>query len=75
MEAFSGEVQERVSGFQLVKSFSAERREVRAFFSGARRLYSLTMRNVRVSTLAGAWVQWLTQMATWASSGTARTAW
>jgi subfamily B ATP-binding cassette protein MsbA len=64
MEVFSGEVQERVSGISLVKSFVAELREVRSFFVGARTLFDLTMRNVRVSTLANTLVQWLTQMAT-----------
>jgi ATP-binding cassette, subfamily B, putative efflux pump len=64
MEAFSGEVQERVSAHGLVKSFAAERREVRAFYGGARDLHDLTMQNVRTSATANTVVQWLTQMAT-----------
>ncbi len=64
MESFSGDVQERIGGIHLVKSFTAERREVRHFFSGARRLFDLTMRNVVLTALSNTVVQWLTQMAT-----------
>ena len=64
MEDFSGDLQERVSGIQVVKSFAQERREARNFFSGARNLFHLTMTNVKTTTLANTIVQWLTQMAT-----------
>jgi ABC-type multidrug transport system fused ATPase/permease subunit len=63
-EIFSGEVQERVANIHVVKIFRAEKREVRSFFSSARRLFDLTMANVRVSALSQSIVQWLTQMAT-----------
>ena len=64
LEEFSGDVQERVAGIQVVKSFAAERREARNFFSGARNLFHLAMANVKTTTLANTIVQWLTQMAT-----------
>ena len=64
IEEFSGDVQERVAGIHVVKSFAAERRETKSFFSGARTLYDLTMRSVRVTALSNAVSQWLTQMAT-----------
>ncbi|MBK7863998.1 MAG: ABC transporter ATP-binding protein [Archangiaceae bacterium] len=64
METFSGDVQERIGGIQMVKSYTAEQREVRAFFGGARRLYDLTMRNAIFTSLSNSVVQWLTQMAT-----------
>ena len=63
-EVLSGEVQERVANVHVVKIFRAEKREVRGFFSSARRLFELTMANVRVSALSNSIVQWLTQMAT-----------
>ena len=63
-EVLSGEVQERVSNIHVVKIFRAEKREVRRFFGSARRLFDLTMANVRVSALSNSVVQWLTQMAT-----------
>lgn len=62
-EEFSGEVQERVAGIQVVKSFAAEGREARSFFHNARGLYDLTLRNTRVSALSNTLTQWLTQMA------------
>jgi len=64
LEEFSGDIQERVSGINVVKSFATERREAKNFFSGARNLFDLTMVNVKTSTLANTIVQWLTQMAT-----------
>ncbi len=64
LEEFSGDVQERVAGIGVVKSFAAERRESKSFFHGARGLYDLTMRSVRVSALSQSLTQWLTQMAT-----------
>ncbi|MBV9468725.1 MAG: ABC transporter ATP-binding protein, partial [Abitibacteriaceae bacterium] len=64
IEEFSGDVQERVAGIQVVKSFATERRETRSFFCGARGLYDLTMHSVRVSALSTTVAQWLTQMAT-----------
>jgi ATP-binding cassette, subfamily B, putative efflux pump len=64
MEAFSGDVQERVAGFQLVKSFVAERREGLSFFKRSRRLLDLTLHNAHITNLSNAVVQWLTQMAT-----------
>jgi subfamily B ATP-binding cassette protein MsbA len=64
MEEFSGDLQERVAGYALVKSFTSERREVRSFFAGARNLYDLFMDNARVTNLSSTLVQWLTEMAT-----------
>ena len=64
LEEFSGDVQERVAGIQVVKSFAAERREGRTFFHGARGLYDLTMRSVHISALSMSLSQWLTQNAT-----------
>ena len=64
MEAFSGDVQERVAGFQLIKSFVAERREGLSFFQRSRRLLDLTLHNAHITNLSNAVVQWLTQMAT-----------
>jgi subfamily B ATP-binding cassette protein MsbA len=63
-EILSGEVQERVANVHVVKMFRAEKREVRSFFSGARRVFELTMASVRLSALSNSIVQWLTQMAT-----------
>jgi subfamily B ATP-binding cassette protein MsbA len=63
-EILSGEVQERVANIHVVKIFRAEKREVKGFFASARRLFDLTMANVRVSALSNSIVQWLTQMAT-----------
>jgi ABC-type multidrug transport system fused ATPase/permease subunit len=64
MEAFSGDVQERIAGFQLIKSFVAERREGLSFFQRSRRLLDLTLHNAHITNLSNAVVQWLTQMAT-----------
>jgi len=64
MEEFSGDLQERVAGYALVKSFANERREVRAFFTSARNLYDLFMDNARITNLSNSIVQWLTEMAT-----------
>lgn len=64
MEEFSGDVQERVSGISVVKAFGTEQREARSFFAGARKLFHLTMTNVKTTTIANTIVQWLTQMAT-----------
>jgi subfamily B ATP-binding cassette protein MsbA len=64
MEAFSGDVQERVAGFQLIKAFVAERREGLSFFRRSRRLLDLTLRNAHITNLSNSVVQWLTQMAT-----------
>ena len=64
LEEFSGDVQERVAGIQIVKSFAAEGRERKAFFHDARGLYNLTMRGVKVSAFSQSFTQWLTQMAT-----------
>ena len=64
MEEFSGDMQERIGGYTLVKSFGAEQREVRGFFSRARGLHVLVMDNVRITNLSSTIVQWLTEMAT-----------
>jgi subfamily B ATP-binding cassette protein MsbA len=64
MQECSGDLQERIAGINVVKSFAAEQREARHFFSGARGLFDLTMRNARITTLSNTIVQWLTQMAT-----------
>ncbi|HVZ33826.1 MAG TPA: ABC transporter ATP-binding protein, partial [Polyangiaceae bacterium] len=64
MEAFSGDVQERVAGFQLIKSFVAERREDLSFFRRSRVLLDLVLENAHITNLSNAVVQWLTQMAT-----------
>jgi subfamily B ATP-binding cassette protein MsbA len=63
IEGFSGDVQERMAGINVVKSFATEARESKAFFHGARDLYHLTMRSVRVTAINSALTQWLTQMA------------
>ncbi len=63
MEGFSGDVQERMAGINVVKSFATEARESKSFFRGARDLYQLTMRSVKVSSLNSSITQWLTQMA------------
>jgi len=64
MEEFSGDLQERVAGYALVKSFASEQRETRAFFASARNLYDLVMDNARITNLSSSLVQWLTEMAT-----------
>ncbi len=64
MEAFSGDVQERVAGFQLIKTFVAERREGLSFFKRSRALLDLTLHNAHITNLSNSVVQWLTQMAT-----------
>jgi ABC-type multidrug transport system fused ATPase/permease subunit len=64
MEEFSGDVQERVAGFQLIKSFVAERREGLSFFRRSRRLLDLALQNAHITNLSNSVVQWLTQMAT-----------
>jgi subfamily B ATP-binding cassette protein MsbA len=63
LEGFSGDVQERMAGINVVKSFAAEGRESQTFFKGARGLYHLTMRSVRVTALNSSITQWLTQTA------------
>jgi ABC-type multidrug transport system fused ATPase/permease subunit len=64
MEAFSGDVQERIAGFQLIKAFVAERREGLSFFRRSRKLLALTLDNAHITNLSNSVVQWLTQMAT-----------
>jgi ABC-type multidrug transport system fused ATPase/permease subunit len=64
MEAFSGDVQERIAGYTLVKAFVAERREALSFFKKGRGLLELFLRNAHITNLSNAVVQWLTQMAT-----------
>jgi len=64
LEEFSGDIQERVAGIHVVKAFAREQAEARSFFAGARKLFHLTMTNVKTTTLANSIVQWLTQMAT-----------
>jgi ATP-binding cassette, subfamily B, putative efflux pump len=61
---FSGDVQERVAGINVVKSFAAEKREATSFFHGARGLYDLTMRSVHINALSNTLTHWLTQSAT-----------
>ncbi|MCL2639332.1 MAG: ABC transporter ATP-binding protein/permease [Phycisphaerales bacterium] len=63
LEEFSGDVQERVAGIHVVKAFAREQAEAKSFFTGARKLFHLTMTNVKTSTLANSIVQWITQMA------------
>lgn len=64
MQDFSGDVQERVAGIGVVKSFAAEGREAKSFFHGARGLYNLQLKNVHVTVISSTLTQWLTQMAT-----------
>jgi subfamily B ATP-binding cassette protein MsbA len=64
MQDFSGDVQERVAGIGVVKSFAAEGREAKSFFHGARGLYDLQLKNVHVTVISSTLTQWLTQMAT-----------
>jgi subfamily B ATP-binding cassette protein MsbA len=61
---FSGDVQERVAGIGVMKSFAAEGREAKSFYHGARGLYQLQLKNVHVTVIASTITQWLTQMAT-----------
>jgi len=64
MQDFSGDVQERVAGIGVIKSFAAEGREAKSFFQGARGLYKLKLKNVHVTVISSTITQWLTQMAT-----------
>ena len=64
MEEFSGDLQKRIAGYAVVKSFAAERRESRGFYARARGLFDLVMANVRTTNLSSSLVQWLTEMAT-----------
>ncbi|MEO6907707.1 MAG: ABC transporter ATP-binding protein [Abditibacteriaceae bacterium] len=64
LQDFSGDVQERVAGIGVMKSFAAEVREAKSFYHGARGLYQLQLRNVHVAVIASTITQWLTQMAT-----------
>ncbi|MEO8204628.1 MAG: ABC transporter ATP-binding protein [Chthoniobacterales bacterium] len=64
LEDFSGDLQERISGFDVVKSFSAEKRELKMFYSSGRKLLSLFMKNSHVTNLTQTITQWLTEMAT-----------
>jgi ABC-type multidrug transport system fused ATPase/permease subunit len=63
LEEFSGDIQERVAGIAVVKSFATEARESRTFFHGARGIYDLTLKSVRVTAMAQTITQWLTQNA------------
>jgi subfamily B ATP-binding cassette protein MsbA len=63
LEEFSGDVQERVAGIQVVKSFATEQREARTFFHGARNLYDLNLKSARLTSMAQSITQWLTQNA------------
>ncbi|MEO6908289.1 MAG: ABC transporter ATP-binding protein, partial [Abditibacteriaceae bacterium] len=63
LQDFSGNVQERIAGIDLVKSFTAEGREAKSFYHGARGLYQLQLKNVHVTVIASTITQWLTQMA------------
>jgi ATP-binding cassette, subfamily B, putative efflux pump len=63
-EEFSGDLNERIGGFALVKSFAAETREARGFFSRARDLHNLVMSNARVNIFSSTIVHWLTEVAT-----------
>jgi ABC-type multidrug transport system fused ATPase/permease subunit len=64
LEHFSGDLQERIAGYPLVKAFAAERRESLSFFRSGRRLLSLFLNNAHITNLASVVVHWLTQMAT-----------
>ena len=64
LQEFSGDLQERVAGINVVKSFAAEQREAASFFHGARGLYDLTMRSVQITALSNALTHWLTHTAT-----------
>lgn len=64
LEDFSGDLQERIAGIDVVKSFAAEQRELRTFFTSARRLLGLLMANSRVTNAASTVTQWITEMAT-----------
>ncbi len=50
VEAFSGELHERVAGVATVKSFAREREEASRFFTRTTELYDLTIRNVRLAS-------------------------
>lgn len=64
MQDFSGDVQERVAGIGVMKSFAAEGREAKSFFHGARGLYDLKLKNIHITVISSTITQWLTQMAT-----------
>lgn len=64
LQDFSGDVQERVAGIGVMKSFAAEGREAKSFYHGARGLYQLQLKNVHVTVISSTITQWLTQMAT-----------
>ena len=51
LEAFSGELQERVAGVATVKSFAREKEEAHRFFDRTTQLYDLTIRNVRLASM------------------------
>ena len=63
LEEFSGDVQERVAGIGVVKSFATEAREARSFFHGARGIYDLTLASAKVTARAQTITNWLTQNA------------
>ena len=63
-EGFSGDLNERIGGYSLVKSFAAEGREARGFFARARGLHNLVMNNARVNIFSNTIVHWLTEIAT-----------
>ena len=63
-EEFSGDLNERIGGYALVKSFAAESREARGFFARARGLHNLVMNNSRVNIFSSTLVHWLTEVAT-----------
>jgi subfamily B ATP-binding cassette protein MsbA len=64
IETFSGDLHERIGGYALVKSFAAETREARGFFTRSRGLHRLVMRNARLNIFSSTIVHWLTEIAT-----------
>ena len=51
IEVISGGLQEKIAGVSIVKGFSRERAESKAFASQAKKLYSKVLRSVRFSSL------------------------
>lgn len=49
LESISGDLHERIGGISIVKSFTREKKEEKKFFGDTRRLFDLTMHNVKLS--------------------------
>jgi len=63
LEDFSGELQEKIAGVSVVKSFARERSEAKRFYRSSRQLYDTVMRNVRLSSWNTTFTDLITKMA------------